>query len=144
MSDTNGATASQTPPKWLGYLALLVGSVIMAAATGLLPLDETKLHAPRWVLFLGGTVFAAGGGSVLTYDKPWAKNVFAPLIILCLGTVGLWIAFYGDPAQFRSNLPMSPETTVSIARLAFGIGGGLCYLLVAWITGRAIWRRGQM
>lgn len=144
VSDPNGMTASQSPPKWLGSVNMLVGGLIMAVATGLIPAPEESFHAPRWVLFLCGTVFTGCGGIVLTYDRPKFRHGLAMLIILCLGTIGLWVSLYGDAAQFRSNVPTSPETTVNTARIAFGIGGGLCYLLVAWTTARAIWRRGQM
>ena len=141
MSESTPMTSPPSPPKWIGVLPLLVGGVIIAAATGLMPIDETKLHAPRWVLFLCGAAFVAAGGSVLTYDMPRARNLFAPLIVLCLGTIGLWIAIFGDAAYFGSNLPLSREANVATARIAFGTGGALCYLLVAVTTIRGLLRR---
>lgn len=129
------------PPKWIGYLALAVGAAVAAVAVGIIPAPEKSFHAPRWVLLLCGLLFAAGGGLALTHDRPQARYVFAPLMMISLGTIALWVAFYGDAAQFHSNLPTSHETTVSAGRFAFGLGGAACWLLAVFISAREFLRR---
>lgn len=131
------------PPRWLGYLALAVGGCVAAVAVGIIPAPEKSFHAPRWVLLLCGLLFAAAGGLVLTYDRPRARNVFPPLMMISLGTIALWVAYYGEANQFHSNLPTSPGTTVSAARIAFGLGGAACWLLAVVTTAREFLRRRQ-
>lgn len=132
----------QRPPRWLGLLHLTVGLVICVVATGLIPIDETKLHAPRGILFLAGLVFVSGGLMVLTYGNRTLTPLLMAVICASLGSVALWVSLYGFADHFSGNLPTSPENQVSIARIAFGIGGAICYLAVVGIAVQALRRKG--
>lgn len=125
-----------TPPRWMGYLHGAAGSVICLVALGLIPIDETKLHAPRWVLFLCGLLFLTGGTLVLTYGRRGMLNACAAVIAACLGTVAGWVALYGDAAQFHGNLPLDHASQVSTARIAFGLGGIACYAMMMMLIAR--------
>lgn len=128
---------SETSPRpvWIGLLPVLLGGLLCAVAAGLIPTDEEKRHVPAWVLFLCGVIFVAGGAATLAGPQSRIANVLAALIVLGLGTIGLWVAVAGDAAKMPGGLPfISRESNALAARVLFGMGGAACFLFAGAIA----------
>lgn len=110
-------------PVWLVAFTALVGALLMAVAGGLIPASPDSFYAPRWILGLVGFVLLTTGVSLLfPAESPW-RACFASVILLSMAGVGLWAAFFGDPAHISGGLPfLSEQTNVRFGKWVFGIG----------------------
>lgn len=137
--------ASPGQMRFIGIAVLGAGVYFMLVGSGLLPVPGGRgnLHGPLWIALLIGLVFFLAGVAVLvqsagrspTGDLPpdapfWMRAVqyligvtmFAGFAIL-----GSWVAFFGDPRYFSSNVPFL-GSIVWFVRAMFGFGALICWL----------------
>lgn len=109
---------------------MALGLIVCGAAIGVVPSKPGSLHAPRWVLFLCGAMFLGAGIGVVRGSRTF--RIIARLLVAALGTVGLWIAFQGDAAQFAGHVPLlDAAQSVTAMRWTFGVVGALCLATAA-------------
>jgi hypothetical protein len=119
-------------PAWAGFI-ILIGLIPVAIALGVLPVDESSVHAPMWVVALGGLVFVWAGCLMLVGQKSIWSHLFAGLILLSFAAVGAWVALFGAADGFSGGIPMlSHETNTKVARGVFGFGSFCCLLLFVY------------
>jgi hypothetical protein len=141
-----GATA------WVGALCALMGLVILFVALGIIPTDESKLHAPHWVVGAAGLMFFLAGVAILTGpppDTPEASRTTWRTFLLGLGIVGAlaavfnWVAFGPGPRAFGGSVSI-PFVSVSGAssersgRIAFGIAAVVIDAFAVWVIVRGL------
>jgi len=107
-------TAKQTV--LLGWLFILTGLPFILISLGLLPVDETTIHAPKWVIGLCGFIFSLSGVMALSF-----------------GLIGGWVALLGDASGFSGELGiLSNDQNITLARLVFGSGAVLCFAVAGY------------
>ena len=141
-----GATA------WVGTLFALMGLAILFVALGIIPTDESKLHAPHWVVGAAGLMFFLAGIAILTGpppDTPEASRTTWRTFLLGLGIVGAlaavfnWVAFGPGPRAFGGSVSI-PFVSVSGAssersgRIAFGIAAVVIDAFAVWVIVRGL------
>ncbi|HEV3349329.1 MAG TPA: hypothetical protein VHC93_19715 [Methylomirabilota bacterium] len=141
-----GATA------WVGALCALMGLVILFVALGIIPTDESKLHAPHWVVGAAGLMFFLAGIAILTGpppDTPEASRTTWRIFLMGLGIVGAlaavfnWVAFGPGPRAFGGSVSI-PFVSVSGAssersgRIAFGIAAVVIDAFAVWVIVRGL------
>jgi len=114
-----------------GSVSLVMGALIWGMAFGVVPTEPGSVHAPVWILCLAGAVFALAGLALVFRTHDIFVCVLGNLIILCFAGIGAWVSLFGPSAQFSGGIPLlSPESNVTIARVAFGCGALLCALIL--------------
>jgi len=137
---------------WVGALCSLMGLVILFVALGIIPTDESKLHAPHWVVGAAGLMFFLAGIAILTGpppDTPEASRTTWRTFLLGLGIVGAlaavfnWVAFGPGPRAFGGSVSI-PFVTVSgpssewSGRIAFGAVAVLIDAFGLWVIVRGL------
>ena len=137
---------------WVGTLCALMGLVILFVALGIIPTDESKLHAPLWVVGAAGLMFFLAGIAILTGpppDTPEASRTTWRTFLLGLGIVGAlaavfnWVAFGPGPRAFGGSVSI-PFVTVSgpssewSGRIAFGAVAVLIDAFGLWVIVRGL------
>ena len=137
---------------WVGALCSLMGLVILFVALGIIPTDESKLHAPHWVVGAAGLMFFLAGIAILTGpppDTPVASRTTWRTFLLGLGIVGAlaavfnWVAFGPGPRAFGGSVSI-PFVTVSgpssewSGRIAFGAVAVLIDAFGLWVIVRGL------
>ena len=137
---------------WVGALCSLMGLVILFVALGIIPTDESKLHAPHWVVGAAGLMFFLAGIAILTGpppDTPEASRTTWRTFLLGLGIVGAlaavfnWVAFGPGPRAFGGSVSI-PFVTVSgpssewSGRIAFGAVAILIDAFGLWVIVRGL------
>lgn len=137
---------------WVGALCALMGLVILFVALGIIPTDESKLHAPHWVVGAAGLMFFLAGIAILTGpppDTPEASRTTWRTFLLGLGIVGAlaavfnWVAFGPGPRAFGGSVSI-PFVSVSGAssersgRIAFGIAAVVIDAFAVWVIVRGL------
>lgn len=118
-------------PPWMGWLFVTVGLVIVAVATGVIPSDPAKFHAPKWIVGLCGFAFATAGFKLVTINRPAISRWVGPVLVACFGVIGLWVGLLGEAGAFGGGSSLlSAETNVSLARWIFGGVGALLLMLL--------------
>jgi hypothetical protein len=128
---------------------LAAGLVPMLTALGLIPSLASSMNAPRWVVFLAGSLFFIVGmwlllqavvGEAVAKAFGWIVGI---AIFLGLAAIGNWVAFgggdRGDCSGGISALGFSSSRAVAEleCRAAFGYGALLMDLILLW--GLAWW-----
>ena len=117
----------------LGFAAIAGGVAVLLVAAGVVAVDPTTVHAPRWVLGACGAVFALGGLAVIVPEGSPVGSAAAGTLVLAFGLVGGWVALFGEAEGFSGGLAFVPRAVnVAIARGLFGAGALLCFALFAW------------
>jgi hypothetical protein len=107
-----------------------VGLVPIAIAINWVPVDPATLHAPRWVLFLCGLAFVAGGALLLAAQGPRLRDFCALVLLVCLGTVAAWSALGSPSHAISGGVPFLPHpVNVTLARGLFGVGALVSFAL---------------
>ncbi len=116
-----------------GWIFFLVGLPFIGISFGIVPIDESTVHAPMWVIGLCGLVFSLAGIMILLGEKSPINNFLGGLLVLSFALIGGWIALFGDSAQFSGGTPLlSDSINVTIARILFGSGSLMCFAIFAY------------
>jgi len=114
-----------------GIVCLVLGTSVWLIALRIIPYDESKFHAPDWVIMLAGGVFVLGGLAILFQSRQLVVTLLGNLIVISFAVVTAWIALHGESEQFSSNLVLlSHDTNVKIARVVFGACSVMCALIL--------------
>ena len=124
----------------MGLFLLLVG-------LGVVPMNPRSVHAPLWIASAAGIAFMLAGISIAvgaihgvseTGELPkhtgWWMRLFYYVIGLviagALASIGSWVAFGPGPRAFSGTglFLLSPEASVMVGRIVFGIGAVLTWL----------------
>jgi hypothetical protein len=137
--------ATQGPPSpvarlVLGMLCIAGGLVPMLAAFDLGPLDHSAINGPRWLGFLAGAIFVAGGIALLLGERLRHSVLFHGLVALVIGAfaaIASWIAF--GPGSRACEIVTAGVLFASAwadeiaCRAGFGIGAVLLDGFVLWM-----------
>lgn len=116
-----------------GWLFIVMGFAVMAFSLGLLPVDESMVGAPKWIVGIAGSIFAIAGLIMLLGEKSKINNLLAGCLLAGMGLIGGWVGLFGSDEGFSGGLPFLPDTvTISLARSVFGMGALICFLLAAY------------
>ena len=114
----------------------------MLAAFDLGPLDAGAINGPRWLGFLAGAIFLAGGVGVMLGDRlqgsVLAHALFA-LTIASFAAIANWIAFGPGPRACAGAVGGIAFVSPDLAcRAGFGIGAVLLDGVVLWMVARSL------
>jgi hypothetical protein len=141
---------ARRPPKWMAPVFVVVGLCILAAALGVIPIDQRALEAPRWVLGCTGGLFALTG--LLSASQGNPTSLHARLLVASffsmLAAVFGWVGFGPGPRAFSTTTAFggfashahSGETS---GRIVFGTVAviiGLVAVATWWSLVRALIR----
>ena len=99
-------TLSPRGTAWVDTLCALMGLVILFVALGIIPTDESKLHAPHWVVGAAGLVFFLAGLAILTGPPPGAPEAARTTwrtFLLGLGIALVWNSLHANDG--RTGVP---------------------------------------
>src|SRR5262245_40041326 len=134
LKDTRERVPSGSTAIWLSMFTLLIGAFISGIGLQLIPYDPAKIHAPYWVIVVGGLVFMSAGFAMLSASwtrYPRLQTLFGLGILLGLTLISNWVAFGDGERRFTSTSTFNGRTVDSRAvdertgRVAFGIGAVL-------------------
>lgn len=112
-------------------LFVVAGAYVWAIALRLVPFDESKIHAPDWVVFLCGSLFVLAGLALLFRSNRLVVALLGNLIVLVFGTVAAWVSLFGPSDHFSGSIPLISEAAnVRFARIVFGFCTVLCALML--------------
>lgn len=125
-------------------LSFLTGLVIFALAAGWIAVDESKFHAPHWVIGACGAVFMLAGSLVAVPDNAVRlRNFLTAVFMTVFAAVPGWVAFGPGEREFGGSVSIGAiahaiEPGASLGRIAFGIGAVLigiwaAYAWFAWL-----------
>jgi len=137
----------------LGAICVGLGLLIVLLAAGVIPSDESRFHAPRWVVSAAGLVFVLAGVAFATASAPgapeaagrttWRSFLLGGAIVGLMAVILNWIAFGPGQRGFSGGLAL-PFGSVSgpasewTGRVAFGIGAVLVDVVLVWMTARGL------
>lgn len=117
----------------MGLLFFGTGLFIILVAIDIIPIDENDLNAPRWVLGMCGFVTSLAGIMVITGQSSKWNNLLAAVLIISMGTIGVWVALFSASENFSGGIPMLSETAnISLSRWVFGIGAVICFAIAGY------------
>lgn len=153
MAEEEPLTPEQMPPAGRNAVAAicaLIGGGIVAVAAGIIPIDESAVHAPRWVVGACGFVFMIAGFLVVVpATMPRMKNFLAGVMLSLFAAIPGWIAFGSGPRVFGGSVSFGAMTSAThpgelFGRIAFGFGAvllGLAAIYVWWRWLRSLFVR---
>ncbi len=137
----------------LGAICIGLGLLIVLLAADVIPSDEKRFHAPRWVVSAAGLVFVLAGVALATASAPgapeatgrttWRSFLLGGAIVGLMAAVFNWIAFGPGERRFSGGLAL-PFVSVSgpasewTGRVAFGIGAVLVDVFLVCMTARGL------
>jgi hypothetical protein len=147
-SEHNSRSDGPIPP-WLPILCVGAGIPVMLLALDIIPVDPSKVNAPRWVLFSAGLTFALAGLVMslvpLRHQHP-ARYMFAcSLMCTTFFLVGAWVALFATGIQGAIGpVAVTGPAADLMGRVIFGFGAVLLGVLMFY-SWRQWWRalRGQ-
>ena len=90
----------------------------------------------------------ANASGELPPDAPFwlraAQYLIGVAMFAGFAMIGTWVAFAGDAHYFSGGIPFLGLYNISLARIAFGFGALICWLLIVephgfarlWLTGK--------
>jgi hypothetical protein len=147
LKQTEISTSPKQPSKkgawFLGNIFILAGLWIMLIGLKILPVDPLKVHAPLWVIFCAGLVFALCGTALINgYAFSSPNAVISDLTGLSI--VGLmlaifgWVAFGPGERHFaagRNSSFVAAGTPISSGQGRFIFGVAFILILAFFIHG---------
>lgn len=140
----NGApvtTTDQLSPRGrLGVAAVCIatGAAIAALAAGIIPADESKFHAPHWVVGACGLVFMLAGSMILMpAGMRRAQGLIGAVLLSLFAAIPGWIAFGAGERVFGGGLSFGGITSAThpnemTGRIVFGAAAILVGLFAAY------------
>lgn len=125
--------ATESKHRLFSLLFILTGLFFILLSLEIIPVGESTVNAPMWVIGLCGFVFSLAGIMMLLGEKSPLNHLLACLLVLSFGFIGGWIALFGDSAHFSGGTPfLSNAQNVWIARVLFGSGSVLCFAVTLY------------
>ncbi len=122
----------------LGLICIVLGTLPLLVALGVIPVDEADVYAPIWVVAISGMVFLIGGCMIFLGDHSWANDLLAGVLCLLFGVVGVWVALFGSSEGFSGGIPLlSDAVNVTLGRWVFGGGALISFSISAYAFRRA-------
>jgi hypothetical protein len=143
---------------WVGLIAAAMGAFIIVMAA--FDPDESRFHAPRWVVgAVGATFVLAGAAAIISkgvsgphIDNSPGSQLILALLLTCFGAVATWITFGPGERKFEGTLGTADgilpfDLSETLGRILFSPGALLLdfMALAAWFylfRGLACRRRG--
>lgn len=122
----------------LGLICIVLGTLPLLVALGVIPVDEADVYAPIWVVAISGMVFLIGGCMIFLGDHSWANDLLAGVLCLLFGVVGVWVALFACSEGFSGGIPLlSDAVNVTLGRWVFGGGALISFSISAYAFRRA-------
>lgn len=122
----------------LGLICIVLGTLPLLVALGVIPVDEADVYAPIWVVAISGMVFLIGGCMIFLGDHSWANELLAGVLCLLFGVVGVWVALFACSEGFSGGIPLlSDAVNVTLGRWVFGGGALISFSISAYAFRRA-------
>jgi hypothetical protein len=137
----------------LGALCVAMGLFIVLMAADVIPTDDKRFGAPRWVVSAGGLMFVLAGVALATTAAPgapeaagrttWRSVLLGGTIVGLMAAIFNWIAFGPGERRFGGGLAV-PFVSVSgpasewSGRAAFGLGAVLVNVFLVWMVARGL------
>lgn len=122
----------------LGLICIVLGTLPLLVALGVIPVDEADVYAPIWVVAISGMVFLIGGCMIFLGDHSWANDLLAGVLCLLFGVVGVWVALFASSEGFSGGIPLlSDAVNVTLGRWVFGGGALISFSISAYAFRRA-------
>jgi hypothetical protein len=144
MPSEHNSQSGEPVPRWLPILFVGAGTLVMMLALDIIPVDPSKVYAPRWVLLSAGLTFALAGLVMslvpLRHEHPALYMFACSLMCTTFFLVGAWVALFatgieGTVGPFVFTGPVADL----MGRGMFGLGALLQGVLVAY-SWRQWWR----
>jgi hypothetical protein len=124
-----------------GLILLGSGFFVAALSVNMIPIDESNLHVPRWVLALVSIVFVSTGVLVVLNQKSRGSYLLAGIILFAMSVIGAWIALFGSSEQFYGGLSILPrDVNVAMARILFGFLAMITLAVSAYVLRKGLIR----
>ena len=116
----------------MSFVFFGAGLAIIFVAMDIIPLDDSQFSAPRWVVAAAGGLFSMAGIMIFTGERwPWVNGILGVVLVFTFGCIGGWVALYGAAEGFSINGNSGlGKVGVLIARIAFGTGSVICFMVV--------------
>ncbi len=122
----------------LGLICIVLGTLPLLVALGVIPVDEADVYAPIWVVAISGMVFLIGGCMIFLGDHSWANDLLAGVLCLLFGVVGVWVALFASSEGFSGGIALlSDAVNVTLGRWVFGGGALISFSISAYAFRRA-------
>ena len=124
-----------------GVLLLAIAIFIAAVSVGIIPLDESTINVPRWVLMIVSGTFALASVLVFVGQDSRAGDLIAGIVLLSMALIGGWISIFGSTQNLAGGLVFLPiEANIVLARALFGVGAILTLGIFIYAIRRALQR----
>ena len=120
-------------------LCFVIGLSVVAMAAGWLPVDESGVNGPMWLLGMVGGIFMLAGVMIFIGQKNRYNELLAALLMIAMGAIGGWVSVYSASSDISGGIFFLPrETNVMLGRILFGTGSLICFAMAAWAVSRFI------
>ncbi|WP_428235386.1 hypothetical protein [Gracilimonas sp.] len=127
------ADQNKKPPRAFSWVFMGTGVGIVLISFEVILVDDSSVNAPLWVIGICGLIFFLTGVLIYLGEKSRYNNLLAAIMVAAMGTVGSWVALFGADSGFSGGIPLlSADFNLSLARLLFGFGGFLCFLIAGY------------
>jgi hypothetical protein len=122
----------------VGFAALIAGLFPLAIALGWFVIPPSRLHAPTWIVGVGGAFFILCGLAILVPERfARMRGFLASLAVSALAVVFNWVAFGPGERKFSATLSLGTFVTAApssenAGRAVFGLFAVLVGLLALW------------
>jgi len=150
MDPRNADGPGRPAPLWMAPVFFVIGLPIVAAAVGVIPLDQRALEAPRWVLGCTGGLFSLTGLLIASQGNPSALHtkLLAASFFSMFAAVFGWVGFGSGPRAFSMTTTFvgfasrahSGETSGRIVFGTVAVIVGTVAVTAWWGLGRALLR----
>jgi hypothetical protein len=105
----------------ISVFLVLMGLLIASIALGIVPIEESKIHAPRWVVGLSGILLVAVGIAAGIGKPNAVASMCAGVFVIGMTVLTGWIAIFGSGEYFSGDLPfLSRQGNIILSRVIFG------------------------
>ncbi len=127
------ADQNKKPPKVFSWIFMGTGIGIILISLEVILVDEAAVNAPLWIIGICGVIFFLAGLLIFLGEESKYNNLLAGLLVAGMGAIGSWVALFGTDSGFSGGVPfLSAEFNISLARLLFGFGGLICFLIAGY------------
>ena len=115
-------------PKALAILMGTVGVFFVLMGKGVIPIELQENEAPAWIITVCGLIFCIAATLTLRGQGAKYNQLLASILIALMGTVGAWVALFGDGGQMSGGIGLLTDAgNLTLSRVVFGLGALVCY-----------------